>query len=85
MNRIRAFLVHFLKIAFLSCRLIPLDKNPGRRPIGVGEILRRIAGKVVVSIVRGDVISSVDSLHVCGSHEAGREAAIHAMNTIFEE
>ena len=35
--------------AFLSCRLIPLDKNPGLRPIGVGEVLRRIAGKVIVS------------------------------------
>ena len=71
--------------AFLSCRLIPLDKNPGLRPIGVGEILRRIAGKVVVSLVRGDVISSVGSLQVCGGHEAGCEAAIHAMHTIFEE
>ena len=31
--------------AFTSCRLIPLDKNPGIRPIGVGEVLRRIVGK----------------------------------------
>ena len=31
--------------AFLSCRLIPLDKNPGLRPIGVGEVLRRILEK----------------------------------------
>ena len=34
--------------AFLSCGLIPLDKNSGLRPIGVGELLRRIAGKVIV-------------------------------------
>ena len=31
--------------AFTSGRLIPLDKNPGIRPIGVGEVLRRIVGK----------------------------------------
>ena len=34
--------------AFFSCGLIPLDKNSGLRPIGVGELLRRIAGKVIV-------------------------------------
>ena len=30
---------------YTSCRLIPLDKNPGIRPTVVGEVLRRIVGK----------------------------------------
>ena len=38
--------------AFTSCRLIPLDKNPGIRPIGVGEVLRRVVGKTVSSFLK---------------------------------
>ena len=36
--------------AFLTCRLIPLCKISGLRPIGVGNVLRRIAGKVVMMV-----------------------------------
>lgn len=31
--------------AYTSCRLVPLDKNPGIQPIGVSEVLQRIIGK----------------------------------------
>ena len=34
--------------ASTASRLIPLNKNPGVHPTGVGEVLRRIAGKVVM-------------------------------------
>ena len=34
--------------ALIACNLIPLNKNPGVRPIGVGETLRRIMGKTTV-------------------------------------
>ena len=42
---------------FLACRLIPLNKNRGLRLIGVGEVLRRIIGEAIVSVVRNDIIS----------------------------
>ena len=45
--------------AFLYCLLIPLDKNTGLWPIGVEEVLRRIVGKVVVSTLPDDIITSV--------------------------
>ena len=46
--------------AVLSYYLIPLDKNPGLRPTGVAEVLRRIAGKVIASLLKEDVISTKD-------------------------
>ena len=36
-------------LPLVSCRLIALDKNPGVRPIGVGEVVRRIISKAVLS------------------------------------
>ena len=71
--------------AFLANRLIPLDKNPELRPVGVGEILRRIAGKVIVSHLKEDLIQSVGSLQVCAGQDAGCESLIHAMRTIYED
>ena len=71
--------------SFLACRLIPLDKCPGLRPIGVGEVLRRIAGKVFMSVIKDDVQDAVGSLQVCAGLPGGCEAAIHAMRTVFEE
>ena len=71
--------------AFLACRLIPLNKNPGLRPIGVGEILRRIAGKVVMGVVKEDVTRAAGALQLCSGQDEGSEAAIHAMHDIFED
>ena len=71
--------------AFVACRLIPLDKNPGLRPIGFGEILRRITGKVIVSVLKKEVASSAGALQVCAGQEAGSEATIQAMEKIFKE
>ena len=68
--------------AFVTCLLIPLDKNPGLQPIGVGEILRRIIRKVIVSVLKKEAVSSAGSLQVCAGKEAGSEAAIHAIEKI---
>ena len=62
-----------------------LDKNPGLRPIGISEILRRIVGKVVVSTIRGGVTESVGSLQACAGQEAGSEAAVRLIHEIFKE
>ena len=68
----------------LASRLIPLDKNPGVRPIGIGEILRRIMGKCVTWNIKKDIESSAGGLQTCAGHKAGIEAAIHAIHDIYK-
>ena len=76
---------------FVACRLIPLDKgedkwsNIGVRPIGIGEIFRRLVGKVVVENIRTDIIDAAGPLQTCVGLDAGIEASIHAMKSIFDE
>ena len=69
----------------LACRLIPLDKRPGVRPIGISEVLRRILGKAVMTVIKEDVIKSTGPLQLCGGHETGCEAAIRATKLVFED
>eukprot|EP00795_Rhopilema_esculentum_P006619 gene6619-biopygen8122 len=71
--------------AFVSCRLVPLDKNPGARPIGIGEVLRRIIGKSIIRVIKPDILESGGSLQLCTGLPSGCEAAVHAMKDIFEE
>ena len=54
------------------------------RPIGVGEVVRRVIGKCVTKVTKQDVIEASGSLQVCAGQKSGSEAAIHAMHDIFE-
>ena len=55
------------------------------RPTDVGEVLRRIVGKVIVSILQDDIITTVGPLQVCAGQESGCEAAAHAMHKMYKE
>ena len=70
---------------YTSCRLIPLDKNPGIRPIGVGEVLRRIIGKTVTTFLKEEIQEAAGPLQVSAGYSAGAEAAIHAMSQVFAQ
>ena len=71
--------------AFTACRLIALDKQPGIRPVGVGELLRRIVGKAIAKLVKRDVAKSTAPLQSCGGVRGGAEAAVHALRRIWED
>ena len=71
--------------AYVSCRLIPLDKNPGVRPIGVGEVLRRIVGKCIGWVLKEDIQLVAGPLQTTTGLQSGAEAAIHSMRCMFED
>ena len=74
---------------YRACRLIPLYKAPGEkelqiRPIGVGEVLRRIVGKTIAWALSEDIQEAAGSLQVPTGLKGGSEAAIHAMKDLYE-
>ena len=76
--------------AYTACRLIPLDKSPGStelqiRPIGVGEVLRRIVGKTISWCLNSEIQQAAGPLQVSTGLKSGAEAAIHSMKKIFDE
>ena len=70
--------------AFLTSRFIPLDKYLWLRPIRVGEVLRRIARKVVIKVVKEDIKKAVRCLQLCAGQQVAWEATIYAIHRIFE-
>ena len=87
----RLFTRNLLKLAhcpsllegYTSCRLIPLDKNPGIRPTGVGVVLRRIVGKTNARFLKKEIKEAAGPIQVCAGHSTGSENAIHAMSQVF--
>ena len=53
----------------------------GMRPICVGKVLKRIAGKVIMMIFKNDITNAAGLLQLSAGQEA--EAAIHASRDIF--
>ena len=68
----------------LACRLIALDKNPDVRPIGIGDTVRQILAKAVLSVVKLDIQEASGCLQMCGRQVSGIEVAGHGARTAFD-
>ena len=55
-------------------------ESNGVRPIGIGEVLRRIIGKAIVTEIKPDLATNAGCLQLCAGQPAGCEAAAHAMS-----
>ena len=69
----------------MAGRLITLDKILGLRPIGVGEVLRRKAGKAAMMLFKNDIAHAAGALQLSAGQDAGVEAVLHVMHDIFSE
>ena len=70
--------------ALMAGRLIALDKNPGVRPIAIGEVLRRLIAKCVLSVAKGEAQEACGIDQLCGGLQAGIEGGVHAMHSMWE-
>ena len=61
------------------------DKHSGVRSIGIDDILRRAIGKIVLKLLKKDVLKATGSLQLCAEQDAGSEAAIHAVYEMFNK
>ena len=69
----------------MACRFIPLNKDPGVRPIGLCEVVRRIIGKAILVVTKQYVLEAADPFQLCAGQDAGCEAAVHAMHRVFQD
>ncbi len=62
-----------------------MDKNPGVRPVGVGEVIRRIVGKAITTVLKPELMESTGPIQVCAGIPGGIKAAIHAVRKIYND
>ena len=69
----------------MGARLCALDKCPGIRPVGIGEIWRRAIAKFALSLCGKDTKAACGRTQLCAGLEAGIEEASHAVRNRSEE
>jgi len=65
--------------AMMYCRLVALDKSPGVRPLGIGEVWRRAIAKCVLGECGNGAKAACGSTQLCAGFEAEIEGAIHTV------
>jgi len=59
-------------------------KNPGVRPIGIGESWRRLFAKCLLAVAGKDAADECGIDNLSGGMSAGIEAAVHLANEVVD-
>ena len=66
-------------------RLIRINKNPGVRPIWVGENFQQLVAKFVLKVAVKEAKEACGTDKLCGWMEAVIEGGIHVMRLLWQQ
>jgi hypothetical protein len=66
-------------------RLVALDKQPGTRPVGIGEVYRRLWAKCLLKAIGSQATAACGNFNLCAGLQAGIEGAFHAVRDVFAD
>ena len=69
----------------MSCRLIALEKQPGVRPVGVGETWRRLFSKTVLKVTVPEETMACQDDQLCVGLKAGIDGTIHGVQAQWDK
>ena len=69
----------------MSGRLIVLDKQPGVRPVGIGETWSRLFAKIVIKATGPEATMACQDNQLCAGLKAGIDGAIHGVQALWDE
>lgn len=74
-----------MNVILVACQLIPLEKSLGVRPIGVDEVLRRIIGEAIMTVLKFDIININSYQQLRAGLELGCEVVVHAVLDLLKK
>ena len=69
----------------MSSCIIVIDKQPGVRPVGVGETWRRIFAKIVLKVTVPEATRAYQDYQLCDRLKVVIDDAIHRVQDLWDE
>ncbi len=66
----------------MASQLVALDKQPGTRPVRIGEILRHLMAKCVLKACGRKAMQACGTANICARLPVGIEGAVHALASV---